>query len=67
MLKKIEANIKAHKKANELLYQLPVTFECHNEFHINWEKTFKYREKQIGLEKTSDSEYKIITETENIK
>lgn len=40
MLKKIEANIKAHKKANELLYQLPVTFEEHNEFHINWEKTF---------------------------
>lgn len=40
MLKKIKANIKAHKKANELLYQLPVTFEEHNEFHINWEKTF---------------------------
>ena len=40
MLKKIEANIKAHKKANELIYQLPVTFECYNEFHINWEKTF---------------------------
>ena len=40
MLKKIEANIKAHKKANELLYQLPVTFEEYNEFHINWEKTF---------------------------
>ena len=37
MLKKIEANIKAHKKANELIYNLPVTFECHNEFHINWE------------------------------
>ena len=37
MLKKIEANIKAHKKANELLYQLPGTFEEHNEFHINWE------------------------------
>lgn len=40
MLKKIKANIEAHKKANELLYELPVTFECHNEFHINWEKTF---------------------------
>ena len=40
MLKKIKANIEAHKKANELLYQLPVTFECYNEFHINWEKTF---------------------------
>ena len=40
MLKKIKANIEAHKKANELLYNLPVTFECHNEFHINWEKIF---------------------------
>ena len=40
MLKKIKENIEAHKKANELIYQLPVTFECHNEFHINWEKTF---------------------------
>ena len=40
MLKKIKANIEAHKKANELLYNLPVTFEQHNEFHINWEKTF---------------------------
>lgn len=37
MLKKIKANIEAHKKANELLYNLPTTFECHNEFHINWE------------------------------
>ena len=37
MLKKIKANIEAHKKANELLYNLPVTFEQHNEFHINWE------------------------------
>jgi hypothetical protein len=36
-LKKIEANLKAHKKANELLYNLPATFETHNEFHINWE------------------------------
>lgn len=36
-LKKIKANIEEHKKANELLYGLPETFECHNEFHINWE------------------------------
>lgn len=36
-LKKIKANIEKHKKANELLYGLPETFECHNEFHINWE------------------------------
>ena len=37
MLKKIKENIENHKKANELLYHLPVTFEEHNEFHINWE------------------------------
>ena len=34
---KIEKNIREHKKANELLYNLPTTFETHNEFHINWE------------------------------
>lgn len=37
LLKNIQSNIKEHKKANELLYGLPVTFETHNEFHINWE------------------------------
>ena len=37
MLKKIKENIENHKKANELLYHLPGTFEEHNEFHINWE------------------------------
>lgn len=37
MLKKIKANLEEHKKANELLWHLPQTFECHNEFHINWE------------------------------
>lgn len=26
-----------HKKANELLFKYPETFEVHNEFHINWE------------------------------
>ena len=36
-LKKIEKNIREHKKANELLYNLSTTFETHNEFHINWE------------------------------
>ena len=36
MLKKIKENIENHKKANELLYHLPGTFEEHNEFHINW-------------------------------
>lgn len=37
MLKKIKTNLEEHKKANELLWHLPQTFECHNEFHINWE------------------------------
>ena len=26
-----------HKKANELLFNYPETFEVYNEFHINWE------------------------------
>lgn len=37
MLKTIKSNIEQHKKANELLYNLPETSEQHNEFHINWE------------------------------
>lgn len=43
MLKTIKKNLEDHKKANELLYNLPETCEQHNEFHINWEfpKTFE--------------------------
>lgn len=37
MLKAIKENIQNHKKANELMFNLPNTFECHNEFQINWE------------------------------
>lgn len=37
MLKNIKENIVNHKKANELLFALPNTYETHNEFHINWE------------------------------
>lgn len=36
-LKQIESNLRSHKKANELLYNLPITSEEYNEFHINWE------------------------------
>ena len=36
-LKNIKTNLEEHKKANKLLWHLPTTFECHNEFHINWE------------------------------
>ena len=43
MLKTIKSNLEKHKKANELLYNLPNTCEQNNEFHINWEfpKTFQ--------------------------
>ena len=37
ILKNIKANLEEHKKANELLWHLPTTFETYNEFHINWE------------------------------
>lgn len=37
LLKSIKQNIQQHKKANELLFEFPKTFEVHNEFHINWE------------------------------
>lgn len=37
MLKAIKKNMEDHKKANELLFKYPETFEVHNEFHINWE------------------------------
>jgi len=37
VLKRIKENIVNHKKANWLLYEYPTSFECHNEFHINWE------------------------------
>lgn len=36
MLKNIKKNIEEHKKANELLQDIPGV-ESHNEFHINWE------------------------------
>lgn len=37
ILKKIKDNLQKHKKANELLFALPDTYESFNEFHINWE------------------------------
>lgn len=37
LLKTIKQNIQEHKKANEILFAYPKTFEVHNEFHINWE------------------------------
>lgn len=37
LLKTIKQNMQEHKKANEILFAYPKTFEVHNEFHINWE------------------------------
>lgn len=37
MLKKIKSNLEEHIAANKLLFDVPTTYECHNEFHINWE------------------------------
>lgn len=37
MLKEVKKNLEDHKKANELLYNLPDTCDTQNEFHINWE------------------------------
>ena len=37
LLKTIKQNMQEHKKANEILFAYPETFEVHNEFHINWE------------------------------
>jgi hypothetical protein len=35
MLKTIKQNMQEHKKANEILFDFPKSFEVHNEFHIN--------------------------------
>lgn len=37
MLETIKKNIEDHIAANKLLYDVPTTYTCHNEFHINWE------------------------------
>lgn len=37
MLKKIKKNLEEHIAANKLLFNVPTTYECNNEFHINWE------------------------------
>lgn len=37
MLKKIKSNLEEHQAANKLLFDIPKTYDCHNEFHINWE------------------------------
>ena len=37
MLKKIKKNLEEHQAANKLLFDVPTTYDYHNEFHINWE------------------------------
>ena len=37
MLKQIKQNLQEHVAANKLLFNVPTTYTCHNEFHINWE------------------------------
>ena len=37
MLKKIKQNLQEHQAANKLLFDVPTTYDCENEFHINWE------------------------------
>lgn len=37
MLRKIKKNLEEHIAANKLLFNVPTTYSCHNEFHINWE------------------------------
>lgn len=37
MLKQIKQNLQEHVAANKLLFNVPITYTCHNEFHINWQ------------------------------
>ena len=37
MLKQIKTNLEEHIAANKLLFDVPTTYTCHNEFHINWD------------------------------
>lgn len=51
-LKLILENIKLHKKANELLFNLNSDPEwiTHNEFHINWSTYTNYRESVLAVD-----------------
>lgn len=54
MLKTVKSNIEKHKKANELLFNLPETYEQNNEFHINWEFPKTYEGLQIPCKSLLD-------------
>ena len=53
MLKTIKDNILAHKKANELLFNLP-DYETYNEFHINWDFPKTYFDNSVKCKSLLD-------------
>ena len=64
LLKNIKKNLEEHKKANELLYNFPNTFEVHNEFHINWEYPRAFEDKELSCKSLLD---RVMIDHENKK
>ena len=64
LLKTIKKNLEEHKKANELLYNFPNTFEVHNEFHINWEYPHAFEDKELSCKSLLD---RVMIDHENKK
>ena len=64
LLKTIKKNLEEHKKANELLYNFPNTFEVHNEFHINWEYSHAFEDKELSCKSLLD---RVMIDHENKK
>ena len=64
LLKTIKKNLEEHKKANELLYNFPNTFEVHNEFHINWEYPNAFGDKELSCKSLLD---RVMIDHENKK
>ena len=64
LLKTIKKNLEEHKKANELLYNFPNTFEVHNEFHINWEYPYAFEDKELSCKSLLD---RVMIDHENKK
>lgn len=64
LLKTIKKNLEEHKKANELLYNFPNTFEVHNEFHINWEYPHAFKDKELSCKSLLD---RVMIDHENKK
>ena len=64
LLKTIKKNLEEHKKANELLYNFPNTFEVHNEFHINWEYPNAFEDKELSCKSLLD---RVMIDHENKK